>query len=65
MRESIPVFAWQDADKVPEMCPLCKEDHSVFEYRISPGQGAADAGGELKGCCCLACPSSCWGLCTN
>jgi hypothetical protein len=55
MRESILFFAWQDAEKVPEMCPLCKEDDAVFEYRISPGEGAVDAGRELKGYCCLIC----------
>ncbi len=55
MRESIVLFAWQNAEDVPEMCPLCKEDQPIFEYRISPGERAVDAGRELKGCCCLAC----------
>jgi hypothetical protein len=55
MHESILFFASQDAENVPETCPLCKEDQPVFEFRISPGEGAADVGRELKGCCCLSC----------
>jgi hypothetical protein len=53
--ESIHFFAWQDAKKVPETCPLCNQENPIFEYQITPGEGATDYGRELSGNCCLAC----------
>jgi hypothetical protein len=55
MPESILFFAWQDAEKAPEVCPLCGEQDPIFEYRITPGNRTADQGQNPHGHCCLQC----------
>jgi|SRR5882762_881197 len=53
--ESIHFLAWQDAEKTPEVCSLCKDEQPVFEYRVTPEQRAADQAQEQHGYCCLRC----------
>ncbi len=55
MRESILFSAWQDADKTPEICPLCQERPPIFEYRMTPEEGTAEQGQGLHGHCCVQC----------
>jgi hypothetical protein len=55
MRESILFFAWQDADKTPELCPLCQERQPIFEYRVTPGERNVDPAEDLRGYCCRLC----------
>jgi hypothetical protein len=55
MRESILFFAWQDADKTPELCPLCQGRHPIYEYRVTSQERTAEPGEDLSGYCCVWC----------
>jgi hypothetical protein len=48
-------FPWQDAEKAPEVCPLCQQEPPIFEYRLTPEPATGAQSQELHGYCCLRC----------
>jgi hypothetical protein len=55
MLRSILFGPWKDEDETPELCPLCKDHHPIFEYRLTGPDRTAEQGYERQGYCCLRC----------